>query len=150
MASQQKFRAAFNGFHREDVVNYIARMTHDHEVQVNGLNNEMVALKEKLAEEREKNLQLLAQIDGLRTQVAKKQAREELELFRQAERAQREAEEQIAQAHAQAEALLTEALRKAADSAAQVEVLCQAMADLREFLEAGSASFREEETVWSE
>lgn len=142
MALQQKFRGAFNGFHREDVVNYIARMTHEHEAQVTGLKNEMGILKEELAAEREKTLMLLAEIDGLRAQAAQKQAQEELELFRQAERARREAEEQIAQAHA--EKILTEALRKTADSAAQVEILCQAMADLRECLEAGSASFREE------
>lgn len=141
MALQQKFRGAFNGFHREDVVNYIARMTHDHEAQVNGLKTEMGTLKEELAAEREKTAMLLAEINGLRAQAAQKQAQEELELFRQAERAQREAGEQVARAYEKAETVL-------ADSMAQVDALSQALGTLRQTLEAGNATLREDEKAW--
>ena len=49
MAMPQNFRGAFNGFNREDVVNYISYMTSKHETQVNQLRAEMEALEEKLA-----------------------------------------------------------------------------------------------------
>ena len=129
MALQMKFRSAFNGFHREDVVNYIARVNHDHEAQVNGLKNEMGILKEELAAEREQTALLLAEINGLRAQAAQKQAQEELELFRQAERTQREAEEQVARAYEKANSVL-------ADSLTQVDGLTQALGTLRQTLEA--------------
>jgi len=136
MALQMKFRGAFNGFHREDVVNYIARMNHDHETQVNGLKNELGMLKEELAAEREKTAMLLAEINGLRAKAEEKQAQEELELFRQAEKVQREAEEQVTLVYEKAEAVLT-------DSVAQVDALTQALGTLRETLETGSANLRE-------
>jgi len=40
MAEQQKFRAAFNGFNREDVVRYIEYMNAKHTAQINQLNSE--------------------------------------------------------------------------------------------------------------
>ena len=144
MALQMKFRSAFNGFHREDVVNYIARVNHDHEAQVNGLKNEMGILKEELAAEREQTALLLAEINGLRAQAAQKQAQEELELFRQAERTQREAEERVAQAYEKADGVLAEALEKAGDSVARVEELAQALSLLRQALEAGRAQLEDE------
>lgn len=144
MALQMKFRGAFNGFHREDVVNYIARMNHDHEAQVNGLKNELGMLNEELAAEREKTAMLLAEINGLRAKAEEKQAQEELELFRQAERVQRESEAQVARAYEKAETVLGDALEMAGASAARVEELSQALDRLRQALEAGSARLREE------
>jgi hypothetical protein len=129
MALQQKFRAALNGFNREDVVNFIARMTHDHEVQMKSLKGEMGCLQEELAAQREKNAELLRQINELLAQAREKQAREELELFRQAEKTQREAEEQVARAYEKANSVL-------ADSLTQVDGLTQALGALRQTLEA--------------
>ena len=43
MAMPQNFRGAFNGFNREDVVNYISYITGKHEKQVNELRTEMEA-----------------------------------------------------------------------------------------------------------
>ena len=136
MALQQKFRSAFNGFNREDVVNYIARVTHDHEAQVGALKTEMGFLKGELAAEREKNAELLRQINALLAQEKEKQAQEELELFRQAEKIQREAEEQVARVCEKAETVL-------AESTAQVDALSMALGTLRQTLEAGSAGLRE-------
>ena len=128
MALQQKFRGAFNGFHREDVVNYIARLTHEHQTQVNGMKTEMGFLQEELAQEREKNAQLLKQINELLTQAKEKRAQEELELFRQAEKTQREAEQQVSLAYEKAEAVL-------AASKLRADALAQAVDALRESLE---------------
>ena len=50
MTEPQTFRSAFNGFHREDVVNHIAYMTTKHESQVNQLKSEAEALRTELAE----------------------------------------------------------------------------------------------------
>lgn len=144
MALQQKFRGAFNGFHREDVVNYIAQVNHDHEVQVNGLNNEMELLRQELAAEREKTAMLLDELNGIRNQTDRQRAQQELELFRQAERAQREAGEKVTLAYEKAGEVLAEAMQKTADSAAQVEALAQALGDLQKALTAGSAQLQEE------
>ena len=53
MNEPQTFRSAFNGFHREDVVNHIAFMSNKHETQVNQLRSEAEALRAELAELRE-------------------------------------------------------------------------------------------------
>ena len=53
MNEPQTFRSAFNGFHREDVVNHIAFMSNKHETQVNQLRSEAEALRTELAQLRE-------------------------------------------------------------------------------------------------
>ena len=53
MNEPQTFRSAFNGFHREDVVNHIAYMSNKHETQVNQLRSEADALRTELATLRE-------------------------------------------------------------------------------------------------
>ena len=53
MNEPQTFRSAFNGFHREDVVNHIAYMSNKHETQVNQLRSEADALRTELASLRE-------------------------------------------------------------------------------------------------
>ena len=50
MAEQQIFRTAFNGFHRDDVVQYIEELNARHAAEVNQLNNELQYLREQLAE----------------------------------------------------------------------------------------------------
>ena len=50
MAELQNFRTAFNGFHRDDVVQYIEELNTKHAAEVNQLNNELQYLQEKLAE----------------------------------------------------------------------------------------------------
>ena len=53
MNEPQTFRSAFNGFHREDVVNHIAFMSNKHETQVNQLRSEAEALRTEVAQLRE-------------------------------------------------------------------------------------------------
>ena len=50
MNEPQTFRSAFNGFHREDVVNHIAYMTTKHESLVKELRSENDALRTELEE----------------------------------------------------------------------------------------------------
>lgn len=51
MDSPQSFRGAFNGFNREDVVNYISYISTKHETQVNELRSEAQELRTQLAEQ---------------------------------------------------------------------------------------------------
>ena len=53
MNEPQTFRSAFNGFHREDVVNHIAYMTTKHETLVMELRSENDSLRTELEELRE-------------------------------------------------------------------------------------------------
>ena len=53
MNEPQTFRSAFNGFHREDVVNHIAYMTNKHETLTAQLRSENEALRAELEELRE-------------------------------------------------------------------------------------------------
>ena len=50
MTEPQTFRSAFNGFHREDVVNHIAYMTSKHEAQVKELREENDTLRTELSD----------------------------------------------------------------------------------------------------
>ena len=50
MNEPQTFRSAFNGFHREDVVNHIAYMTTKHETQTAQLRSDNEALRTELEE----------------------------------------------------------------------------------------------------
>ena len=91
MNEPQTFRSAFNGFHREDVVNHIAYMSNKHETQVNQLRSEAEALRTELASLREQmdvDTALHDRVTGLEQTVAEKDAeladlREELETANQ-------------------------------------------------------------------
>ena len=48
MADQQLFRTAFNGFNRDDVVQYIEELNARHAAEVNQLNSDLQYLQEKL------------------------------------------------------------------------------------------------------
>lgn len=50
MAEQQNFRAAFNGFNREDVVQYIEQMNTKHAAEISQLNSDMQYLQDKLTQ----------------------------------------------------------------------------------------------------
>lgn len=91
MNEPQTFRSAFNGFHREDVVNHIAYMTTRHETQTNQLRSENEALRTELEELRERmddDTAVHARIPELEQAIADRDAelaalREELETANQ-------------------------------------------------------------------
>lgn len=72
MSMPQSFRGAFNGFHREDVVNYISYISTKHETEVKELRAELEELRSQLAE-REEELRSATQVErdacGLREQL---------------------------------------------------------------------------------
>ena len=121
MSAPQSFRSAFNGFHRQDVVNYLEYLNNKHNAQIGELNSELEFLRNKLAnlqsnEEMEQELEALrAERDALQERLqameegkapeaaedmenlpavdAKDYAQQELEAYRRAERAERVANE---------------------------------------------------------
>ena len=62
MASEYRFRGAFNGFNREDVVRYLEYVNTKHNALVNQLRSENQALKEELSEANRK----LDMIEGIK------------------------------------------------------------------------------------
>lgn len=98
MAAPQNFRSAFNGFNRDDVVNYIAYITNKHETQVNQLNNDVAQLRQERDElqqqvqktdESASKLEMICQeLAGLKEQLIEREQRvQELEAELERERA---------------------------------------------------------------
>ena len=145
MSAPQKFRSAFNGFNREDVVSYLEYLNNKHSAQVNQLTAEADALRERLenaqpcddqsdriaALEQERDElraqleQLQAQFDALSAQPAVAAAPvapadTELEIYRRAERTERMARERADLIYKQANGILTEVTVRVNDMASQV------------------------------
>ena len=154
MASVQNFRAAFNGFNREDVVHYIEYLNTKHTGALNQLksNNqtltdELEALRAKpdMTEEctrlREENQELHAQVEELIAQIEEltKQleeaqqftplADEELEAYRRAEKAERTARERARQIYCQATGALADATTQVDDAAEHFKILSQRISE---------------------
>ena len=70
MSAPQNFRAAFNGFNRDDVVNYISFMTSKHENQINQLRSEAEELRQELENRPAVNEELNEELEQLRAEVA--------------------------------------------------------------------------------
>jgi len=134
MSAPQKFRSAFNGFNRDDVVHYLEYLNSKHAAQVSQLTSEADFLRAKLETTKPVSgeVDLIATLqrerDELREQVAALQARcaeleqngaaapapvcnaaEELEAYRRAERTERVARERAELIYHQASATLREA-----------------------------------------
>jgi len=147
MAAPQNFRSAFNGFNREDVVNYISYMTGKHENQLNQVRTEMENLRneyenrpvnrvdeaelEALRAEVEKLRQQLAQKDELIEQLSAAPAgnaptpeeirEQELSAYRRAEDAERRAMERVNQMYDRANGIIAEMINKVGETAGYVE-----------------------------
>ena len=120
MNEPQTFRSAFNGFHREDVVNHIAYMTTKHETQTAQLRSDNEALRselEQLREELSGNTAEQDRIPGLEQTIAEQTAclaklREELD-----------AANQLLNEQAEQMAKLREELEEAKEAAAKTPTL---------------------------
>ena len=156
MAATQRFRSAFNGFNREDVVNYIEYLNNHHAAQLQQLNNQLQEAKCTVSADTVADLQAqldaaLARVKELETQLAAapKQTApqgDELEAYRRAERAERMAQERAAQIYAQANAVLADATLKvqsAADGIKNVaeQVTQQVQASEQQLQEAVAAMY---------
>ena len=138
MTAPQKFRSAFNGFNREDVVRYIQFANSRHEAEVNQLKEQIEfyrkelnaqnaaaqqAEKERAAALEQKCAELETENETLRQQLAEvsqKQSSvdEELEAYRRAERTERMAKLRVSQMYTQANAAI-------ADTAANLDAAAE-------------------------
>ena len=142
MSAPQKFRSAFNGFNREDVVSYLEYLNNKHAAQINQLTAEAETLRSRLetaqpCEDQSEQIAALEQErDELRSQLEQLQARfdalqqapaapvitpdTELEIYRRAERTERLARERAELIYKQANGILTEVTVRVNDMSAQV------------------------------
>lgn len=143
MSAPQKFRSAFNGFNREDVVSYLEYLNNKHSAQVNQLTAETETLRSRLENGQpcEDQTDVIAALeqerDELRAQLQELQARfdaleqqppaapaitpdTELEIYRRAERTERLARERADLIYKQANGILTEVTVRVNDMSAQV------------------------------
>ena len=147
MTEPQTFRSAFNGFHREDVVNHIAYMTTKHEAQVKELREENDALQTELSDLRSRMDQDAAdrdRIPELEQTITDRDAelgalKEELEAANQL------LNEQAAQLGAMREEL--EEAREAAAKPAAIEKSANHWDELRAYRRAETAERQAKERV---
>ena len=127
MAPIQQFRSQLNGFNRQDVVAYIELMNNQHNAQLQQLQNQL-----ELAQQNQADEDLLAKLDAalarcaeLEAQVAQLQetggcSEQELEAYRRAEKAERQAQARAHQIYQQANAALADATAKAEVTAQRI------------------------------
>ena len=147
MTEPQTFRSAFNGFHREDVVNHIAYMTTKHEAQVKELREENDALQTELSQlhgQMDQDAADRSRIPSLEQTIADRDAqlaalREELETANQL------MNEQAAQMAALREEL--EEAKEAAAKPAAIEKSANHWDELRAYRRAETAERQAKERV---
>lgn len=117
MPPVQRFRSAFNGFNRNDVVQYIEYLNNHYQSQIQQLNNQLAnaSSNDELEQLRTRCAHLEAQLAG---QMPAEGA--ELEAYRRAEKAERLAKERAQKIYDQANGALAEATAKAEEAAKQI------------------------------
>lgn len=155
MAAPQRFRSAFHGFNREDVVNYIEYLNNRHNAQMEQMNNQLQQAKGNVSAEVVADLQ--AQLDAALQRCAELEEKlvraeasseeKELETYRRAEKAERQANERARHICDQANASLAEATVMAEAAAEQIgQIADRTTQQLREYqasIIATADSFRE-------
>lgn len=173
----QTFRSAFNGFNREDVINHLEYVNSKHTTEMNQLKLELEFLRteneqlqnqpsageaEAIAEEsvsalEAENAALREEIEALKAQLAeaKSQPKEvtaaapvnELELYRRAERVEREARARAEQVCHQVNGALADATAKVDEAAAQIDQVADRvsgqLADLQSLVAGSKQVLRE-------
>jgi chromosome segregation ATPase len=163
MAAIQNFRSAFNGFNRDDVVHYIEYIHNTHRNKVGELNNQLQSLQEQLdaaqaeLQQREdtaaKLAEALAKIDALEQALEEARSHppvdttQELEAYRRAEQAERNANLRVIRLYEEANGILADATTRADESAAQVsrisEEISGQLIQLQDALTAGANTIRD-------
>ena len=154
MALNMDFRSAFNGFNKEDVVHYLEYLQNKHNAQLTELRNELAQAEQDrlcaveanaaLEELRRQVAQLEAERDAAVTRAdaletalcaarsektaAVDRSEEELEAYRRAERAERQAQERAQQLMDQAYGILADAGMRADESAQQIGAMADQVA----------------------
>lgn len=141
----QHFRSAFNGFNRQDVVHYIELLNHQHNAQIEQLNNQLLNAKAPADPELQAKLDAaLARIAQLEAQLsgsAITSTEQELEAYRRAERAERAAQERAQSICTQANAILADTTAKAEAASAQIaQLAAEANEQLKAYQDAVSGS----------
>ena len=174
MSAPQKFRSAFNGFNREDVVHYLEYVNSKHKAEVNQLTSELEYLRTRQepvqpSQEQADTISALQQErDALQAQVAELTARcealeqnapascsasEELEVYRRAERTERMARERADLIYRQANGVVAEASVRVNDMAMQVapmaEKILTQVAELQSTIASGKQSLQEAAVILS-
>lgn len=141
------FRSAFNGFNRQDVVQYIEYLNNQHNAKVEQLNNQLRIAKAAVPADnglQEKLDAALLRISQLEEQLARANtgnSEQELEAYRRAERAERIAQERAQQICTQANAILADTTAKAEAATTQIAQLADAAnAQLQAYQEAISST----------
>lgn len=149
MAATQRFRSAFNGFNREDVVNYIEYLNNHHAAQLQQLNNQLQEAKGTVSADTVADLQ--AQLDAalqrcteLEAQLSNKRedtVTKELEAYRRAEETERKANARAQEIYAQANAVLLDATSMAEAAAEEFnQVADRTTQQLKEYQSSISAT----------
>ncbi len=154
MAASHTFRTAFRGFNREDVVQYIEYMNHQHRVQLEQLRSQPQPVAAAAEDPT-----LLARLEAAEARCAELEAKlaqlpapttcagEELEAYRRAERAERVAKDRAQQIYGQAQAVLADATVKAEAASEQFSAISRQISDqmeqYRQSVESTCQSFRE-------
>lgn len=122
MAAPQRFRSAFNGFNREDVVNYIEYLNNHYTAQLEQLNNQLQEAKNTvstyevttlqaqldaaLQAQLENALQRCAELEEKLNAVQGGTVNQELETYRRAEEVERKANERAREIYAHAQSTM--------------------------------------------
>lgn len=155
MAAPQRFRTAFRGFNREDVVSYIEYLNNQHNAQLEQLQNQLQEASSKASNEEtirlqadlEQALQRCKELEEKLANVEANTAEKELETYRRAERAERQANERARQIYDQANSALADATQMAESAAEKVgqiaESTLQQLKEYQSSISATADSFRE-------
>ena len=138
MAQIHQFRSQLNGFNRQDVVSYIELMNNQHNAQLHQLQNQLQQAEANQAGDLQAQLDAAnARIAELEAQVAQLEetggcSEQELEAYRRAEKAERQAQARAHQIYQQANAALAEATAKAEVTAQRIGAIADdAVAQLK-------------------
>ena len=141
----QHFRSAFNGFNRQDVVQYIEFLNNQHNAKVEQLNNQLRNAKHSvddgLQAQLDAALEKCARLEAQLASIPTTNTQEELEAYRRAERTERIAQERAQQIVTQANAILADTAAKAEAATARIsELASQANTQLQAYQEAVSGT----------
>ena len=154
MAQNMDFRNSFNGFNKEDVVRYLEYLQNKHIAQVAELRTELAQaeqdqifaqearveleeLRRQVAELEAERDAAVTRADALETALctarnekvaANERSEEELEAYRRAERAERQAQERAQLLMEQAQGLLADAGVRADENAQQIGAMADQIA----------------------
>ena len=148
MPATQRFRSAFHGFNREDVVNYIEYLNNHYTAQMEQLTNQLQEAKGTVSGDVVAELQ--AQLDAALARCAELEAKlaaqedtanRELEAYRRAEEAERKANARAQEIYAQANAVLLDATSMAEAAAEEFNQVADRTAQqLKEYQSSISAT----------